>query len=86
MVDLGGLLSEAWLVFLLSLVLSALALPFVFVFSFVHDLLSKKYAKTPGVLIMAVTTFLAVLTAIVLLELYLGYTIANVASAFAPSA
>ncbi len=84
MVDLAALAGEAWLVFLLSLVLSALALPFVLVFSFAYDMLAKRYARTPPVLLMAVTTFLAVLAAVILLELYLGYTIAQVAGAFSP--
>jgi predicted PurR-regulated permease PerM len=85
MVDLAALASEAWLVFLLSLVLSALALPFVFVFSFIYEMLQKRFARTPAVVLMAVTTFLAVLTAVILLELYLGYTIGQVAGAFSPS-
>ena len=84
--DLGALLNEAWLVFLLSLVLSALAMPFVIVFSFVYDMLVKRYPRTPAVLLMAVTAFLAVLTAVILLELYVGYTIAQVAGALSPAA
>ncbi|MBI3587597.1 hypothetical protein HY095_00185 [Candidatus Micrarchaeota archaeon] len=80
----ADLITEAWLVLLLSLVLSGLALPFVFVFSFVQSYFESRNPKAPRVLLMALTTFLAVLCAVALLEIYLGYTIGDLAGALAP--
>ena len=75
--------TEAWLVFLLSLVFSALALPVVFVFSFIYSYLGLRSPKTPKILLMAAVTFLAVVCVVVLLEIYVGYTIGDVASQLA---
>lgn len=69
-----------WLLFLLSLIVSALAFPIVFVFSFVYESLSDKYRKTPRILLMAVVTFLAVFATLAFLELYAGVTLPQVAS------
>lgn len=81
--SLQVLLTELWLLFLLSLIASVLVFPFVLVFSFIYSWLTRRYERTPRVLLMAFVTFVAVFTALVLLELYVGYTIAQVASLFA---
>ena len=86
MVSVAGVLSEVWLLFLLSLIASVLAFPFVFVFSFVYDFLSKRFSRTPRILLMVLVTFLAVLTAIVLLEVYVGFTLSQAAASFYPPA
>ena len=83
MVDASALLNEAWLLLLLSLIVSALVFPFAFIFSFVYGALQRKYRRTPEILLMALCTFLAVFTAMALLELYAGVTLPQVASALA---
>ena len=85
MVEVVSLLTEAWLLFLLSLVVSAAVFPIVFVFSFIYDALVQKYRRTPRVLLMAVCTFIAVLLCLVFLELYVSVTIPEVVSALRPS-
>lgn len=84
MASVAQLLSEAWLVLLLSLIVSVVVFPLVFVSSLFYSWLAEKYGRTPRILLMAVTTFLAVLAAVLLLELYLGYTLAEVIAAAQP--
>ncbi len=86
MVSVAAALTELWLLFLLSLVASALVFPFVFVFSFLYSLLEKRLPRTPRVLLMAFVTFAAVFIALALLEVYVGYTLGEVASSLAPPA
>lgn len=83
MVELASLVSEFWLILLISLIVSALAFPIVFVFSFVYESLADKYRRTPRILLMALCTFLAVFAVFVVLELYVGITLAQVAGALA---
>ena len=78
--DPGALLYEAWLILLLSILLSAVAFPFVVCLSFLYKLLRKRYPKTPGVLLFAVLTFAGTLAFLVLLELYLGITVGQAAA------
>ena len=49
-------LTTVWLAFLLSIILAAVAFPFVFALSFVNSWLCRRYPKTPGILFMALLT------------------------------
>jgi len=80
LVDLASIAGETWLLLLLSLIVSALAFPVVFLFSFVYESLADKYRRTPRIVLMALVTFLAVFAALALLELYAGVTLPQVAS------
>jgi hypothetical protein len=75
------LLARAWSLVLLSLVLAAFAFPLVFVLGFIYDALSERYEKTPKIVWLFVCTFLGALAATLLLELYLGVTIASAVEA-----
>ena len=86
MVSIAGVLTEAWLLFLLSLIASVLVFPFLFVFSFAYSWLARKYPRTPSILFMALSTFLAILAALVLLEVYLSYTLGKVVAVLRPPA
>ncbi|MFH1107129.1 MAG: hypothetical protein V1787_04505 [Candidatus Micrarchaeota archaeon] len=81
MADLSFYLSQAWFVFLLSLAVTALVFPLVFILSFVYDALAEKYDKTPKILLMALVTFVGVLIAVLAVEIYLEFTLPF---AFAP--
>lgn len=70
---------------LFSLVVSAFAFPLVFIMGFVYDSLCSKWKKVPKIAWLFVATFIGVLIAAALLEMYLGYTIASlVATAGSP--
>ncbi len=81
MVDFSPLLSQAWFITLFSLILSLLVFPLVVVFSFVYDYFEKRHAKMPKILLMLICTFLATLVAVVIIEAYFGYTLAQLVSA-----
>lgn len=78
MVDFTALLSQAWFVLLLSLIVSLLAFPLVIIGAFCHDYLAKHHPKAPQIAIMLFSTFVAVLVAVTILELYFGATLAQV--------
>ena len=80
MVDVASLVSHAWFIALLSLIVSLLAFPLVIIGAFSHDYLTKHHPKTPQIVIMLLCTFLAVLIAVTILELYFGYTLGQVFS------
>ncbi len=84
MVDVAFVASQAWFIFLLSLAATALVFPLVFLASFVYDSLLEKYKKTPKVLLMLFVTFLAVLVAVTLVEIYLEFTLPLVWKSAAP--
>jgi len=71
------LLAHIWTLVLFSLVVSAFTFPLVFILGFVYDYLCERFEKTPKIVWMLVCTFLGVLVAAILLELYLGLTIAS---------
>lgn len=83
--DVVGFLTEAWLLFLLSLLVSAIAFPLVVLSSFFYSWMVAKNPRSPKVLFMAVATLVGVFIALVLLELYVGITIPELASSFQPS-
>jgi len=82
--DVSAILTEVWLLLLLSLVVSAAVFPLAFIYSFVYSALCGKFRKTPKILLMAFCTFLAVFTALAALEIYAGITLPQVAAAFTP--
>jgi len=63
-------LARAWLVFLLSLVLSAALFPVVLAGYWAYRELAKRYPRTPKLLFAAVCTFLGVLLVVALAEIY----------------
>ena len=75
MIDLSPLLSQSWFILLLSGILSLLALPLVVITSFVYDYLAKHHEKFPKILLMLICTFFATLVLVVIVEVYLGYTL-----------
>ena len=83
--DVIGFLTEVWLLFLLSLIVSAVVFPIVVVCSFFYSWLASRNPRTPKVLFMAVATLLGVFVALVLLELYFGITIPEIASSLKPA-
>ena len=84
MVELSFVLSQAWFIFLLSLAASALLFPIVFLGSFVYDMLVDRYEKTPKVLLLLFVTFLGVLVAVTLVEIYLEFTLPLALKSAAP--
>lgn len=80
MIEISGLLTQGWFIFLLSTILSLAIFPLVIVFSFVYEKLETKYSKTPKVLLMLICTFLATLVLVVILEFYFGSTLAQLTS------
>ncbi|MBU1197146.1 hypothetical protein KJ765_01390 [Candidatus Micrarchaeota archaeon] len=75
MVDVSLVLSQAWFILLFSLAVTALIFPIVFLAGFAYDMLLERYKKIPKVLLMLVVTFLGVLAAVTLLEIYLEFTL-----------
>lgn len=75
MVDFSGFLTYSWFVVLAGLLISVFIFPLVLAFSFLYSFLRRRYVKAPWIMLMAVCTFLGVLLALVLLEVYLGYTL-----------
>lgn len=75
MVALSFALSQLWLIFLIALVVAFVIFPLVFVMSLLYDYLAEKYEKTPKVLIMLFVTFVAAFIAILLIEIYLEFTL-----------
>jgi len=76
--------TNVFLTLLLALIVSVLVFPLVFVFSFVYQSLEKKYKKTPKIILLYACTLLAAVTAVFLLEIYLGYTLPEIASTLQP--
>ncbi|MEK6843033.1 MAG: hypothetical protein AABY04_00955 [Candidatus Micrarchaeota archaeon] len=75
MVELSFIFSQVWLIFLISLVTTFVIFPLIFLMTFFYDYLEKKYEKSPKVLLMLITTFIGVLIAITLIEIYLEFTL-----------
>ena len=75
MVELSFIFSQVWLIFLISLVTTFVIFPLIFLMPFFYDYLEKKYEKSPKVLLMLITTFIGVLIAITLIEIYLEFTL-----------
>lgn len=75
MVEVSVLISHGWFVLLLSLIVSLALFPLVVIVSFVYDHLVKSNPKTPKILLMLICTFIGVLIAALILEVYLGYTL-----------
>ena len=75
MVDLSAIATQAWFVILLSLIIALLVFPLVVVTAFLFDYLAKRHEKTPKILLMLACTFVGVLIAVVILEIYFGYTL-----------
>ena len=82
--DVVVFLTELWLLFLLSLLLSAVLFPLVILSSFFYSWLIAKNPRSPKVLFMAVATLFGVFIALALLELYVGITIPEIASSLKP--
>ena len=59
---------------LFTIAVTLAVFPLVFVMSFLYDLMKKSWKKTPEILLMIIVTFIGALVAVVLLEIYLGYT------------
>ncbi len=68
-------LSQVWFVFLFSLIAALVVFPLVVTASFLYESLVDKYRKTPKILLMLVSTFVATLVAVVVIELYLGFAL-----------
>lgn len=66
---------------LIALLVSIPVFVVAFAASFLYDWLVDKYPKTPKFLIMWVCVFIACLVVLLLLEVYLGYTIAQALAA-----
>ena len=79
--SLDAILSQAFFILLFAAFVTVLVFPLVFVTSFLYDYLTGRYEKTPKVLIMLFVTFTASVTAIALIEVYLGYTLPQVIQA-----
>lgn len=75
------LLTQAWFVLILSIAATILVFPLVFFMSFIHSLLKKRFKNTPEILLMLFTTFVGVLVAVVLIEIYLDYTLPQLVAA-----
>ncbi|MEK6954481.1 MAG: hypothetical protein AABX01_05710 [Candidatus Micrarchaeota archaeon] len=75
MADLTFMLSQGWLIFLLSVVATFLVFPLVFLMSFFYDWLANKYEKAPKVILMLIVTFVSVFIAVLLIEIYLEFTL-----------
>lgn len=75
MVTISLMLSQLYLIFLISLAATFIIFPLVFLMSFVYDYLAGKYEKVPKVLLMLFVTFLAVFLAVFAIEYYLEFTL-----------
>jgi len=75
MVDLTVLGAHAWFLILFAGIAALTIFPLVVLTAFLYDALVKKYPKTPKIFFMLVCTFLATLVVVVILEVYLGYTL-----------
>jgi len=78
-----SLIDEAWLLFLLSLVVSLVLLPVVFVVSFAYGALCRKYENVPRVAWMFVCILVATLAILAFIELVAGSVIYTTAGALA---
>lgn len=75
MVTLEFALSQLWLIFLLSVVATFILFPLIFLMSFFYDHLVNKYEKAPKVILMLIATFVGIFIAILLIEIYLEFTL-----------
>ena len=80
MVDASLVLSHAWAILLFSLFVTAIIFPLVFIMAFAYEWLQKNHRKAPKIVLMLLVTFLAVLVAVTLIEVYLEYTLPKVIS------
>ncbi|MBI5224890.1 hypothetical protein HY989_03395 [Candidatus Micrarchaeota archaeon] len=75
MVELSFILSQVWLIFLISLVTTFVIFPLIFLMTFFYEYLERKYEKSPKVLLMLITAFVGVFIAVSLIEIYLEFTL-----------
>jgi NADH:ubiquinone oxidoreductase subunit 2 (subunit N) len=68
------LIARALDTLIFTIAVTIVVFPLVFVMSFFYDALKKNWKKTPEILVMLLMTFIGVLVAVILLEVYLGYT------------
>lgn len=78
-----ALLDEAWLLFLLSVIVSLVLFPLVFVVSFAYGGLCKRYPSVPKVLWMLACVFASTLAVLVLVEIAAGSVLFQSAGALA---
>lgn len=67
---IADVLTVAWLAFLLSVLLAAVAFPFVLILSMANAWLCRKYPKTPRLLFQALLTLAGAVIAVVLAIAY----------------
>ena len=80
MADLAFYATQVWFVFLLSVGVTAVIFPLVFLLSFAYDSLAQKYEKLNKVLLMLACTFVGVFVALLAIELYLEFTLPQLLS------
>ena len=81
MVEFALLAAHAWFLLLFAGITALTIFPLVVLTAFLYDALVKKFAKTPKIFFMLLCTFIATLVVVVILELYLGYTLPQVFTA-----
>ncbi len=75
MADLAFYLTQLWFVFLLSVAVTAVIFPLVFLMGFAYDGLADRYEKVPKILLMLLCTFFGVFLALLAVELYLEFSL-----------
>jgi hypothetical protein len=85
MAELEAFLASAWALFLAAVLFSLIAYPFVFTGHLLYEWLVRKYEETPKFLLLALATFITMLLGLILLEQYLGASVAQTAAELAPA-
>lgn len=75
MAELAFYATQLWFVFLLSVGVTALIFPLVFVMSFVYDYIAERHDKANKILLMLLCTFVGVFLAVLAIEVYLEFTL-----------
>ncbi|HEV8289919.1 MAG TPA: hypothetical protein VGQ00_03150 [Candidatus Norongarragalinales archaeon] len=75
MVDASTILTQFGFLLLFSVLVAIVLFPVIFLFSYVFELLRDRYPKTPQVLLMLAVTFLATFIVLLLIEVYLNFTL-----------
>ncbi|MFA6048852.1 MAG: hypothetical protein WC792_02820 [Candidatus Micrarchaeia archaeon] len=70
--DVLAFANDLWLLLLLSIIVTLVIFPVVFLSAFAYDVLSKKYPQTPRIILMMLTTLLGTFVAAFILYLYVG--------------
>lgn len=83
MADIGVWLANAWALALAALLVSIIAYPFVFAGHWLYGWLVDKYEEAPKFVLLFIATFALVLVFLILLEQYLGVSMAQAAATFA---